>query len=82
MTVRGRRGAGATGAAPAEYSSRLGVPAPAPLTTPAVELAASAAATCAGVSAGFWASRTAPAPAACGVAMDVPDMEAVAVVEV
>lgn len=73
---------GALTVAATEYSKRFGVPAPAAVITPAVAFAASVAATCAGVSDGFWESSTAAAPAVWGEAIDVPDMDAVAVVEV
>src|SRR3954452_11361360 len=76
-------GAGAdAGASVAVYKSRLGVPVVAPAITPAVALDTSAPATWDGVRAGFCDSRTAAAPAVCGAAMEVPDMDAVAVVEV
>src|SRR5215218_8438130 len=82
-------GAGATGAGAgagaaataAAKSSRLGVPLVAPVITPAVALDTSPAATCAGVRAGFWDSSSAAAPATCGEAIEVPDIEAVAVAE-
>src|SRR6478735_8475775 len=81
VTVGAGAGAGAVASAPVN-SRRFGVPAVAPVTTPEVALAASAAATSAGARAGFCESSRAAAPAVCGAAMDVPDMDAVAVVEV
>ena len=42
----------------------------------------SGAVSCAGDSDGCWLSRSAATPAACGAAMEVPDMVAVEIVEV
>lgn len=65
-----------------EYASRLGEPVPAEVTTPLVADRVSTDATPAGVSVG-WAERIRAAiPATCGLAMDVPLMVLVAVLEV
>ena len=63
-------------------SSRFGDPVPAPVTTPVVESATRRSRTCAGVKLGFAESTNAAAPATCGVAIDVPLMVFVAVLEV
>src|SRR6185436_1088378 len=63
-------------------SSRLGEPVPMPVSTPVVARAFSSAITWAGVHVGCsWKTR-APAPVACGVAIEVPLMVLVAVSEV
>ena len=54
----------------------------APVITSAVALDTRAPATSAGESAGFWESSRAAAPAAWGAAMEVPDMDTVAVADV
>ncbi len=63
-------------------SSRFGEPVPAPVTTPVVESATSRSRTWAGVKLGFADSTNAAAPATCGVAIDVPLMVFVAVLDV
>ena len=63
------------------YSRRFGVPALDAVTAPEVDAETSFDATAAGVSSGELDSTAAAAPATCGDAMDVPLIEAVAVVE-
>src|SRR5213593_2353018 len=80
-------GAGAGGGEPAApmnsvYSSWFGVPAGTPVTALAVALAVSAVATAAGVAVELAARYNAAAPATWGVAIDVPLIVFVAVLDV
>ena len=76
----GIAGAGIGRLAPAmlEYRRRFGVPAGTAVNTFGVAPATTAAATCAGVAAGFAERYNAATPATCGDAMDVPPIYAVA----
>src|SRR5436305_2979902 len=72
-TTTGGAGGGAV------YSSRFGVPGSGLVMRPADARSVSVAATCAGASPGFAARISAAAPATCGVAIEVPLIQAVAV---
>src|SRR5215208_4492415 len=64
---------------PPVNSSTLGEPVPGLVTLPGVPLSTRASRTCAGVNVGLAASTRAAAPATCGDAIDVPEIELVAV---
>ena len=81
-TVPDGGGGGGGGAPLSTKSRRLGEPVPGLPTTPAVASATSSLRTCDGVQDGFTEAISAAAPAACGVAIEVPLIVLVAVSEV
>ena len=65
----------------AEYARRFGVPEPAFVTIPRVAAPFTAEVTAAGEEVGFSCKYKATMPATCGAAIDVPDIDAIAVGE-